>query len=117
MITINDHIIIDYMNDNDWNEIHHHQIQTKQRRRLWGKVGKWFRKVGRKIKNWFLVTFGKVALPPPQKSHYWNKEWVTKRRYIGYFPGYRNQKGYPYKKAEKYCNENYGGLATILSKK
>lgn len=118
IITINNEIVIDYLNDNDWNEIYYqsnnvennnnHYHNIKNRRRLWG--------IFRKLGNWIKRLFGKLAIPPPRYDRYWRKSWIKRSRYIGYFPGYRHQKGLPYKKAEKYCNEHYGGLATINSK-
>eukprot|EP01084_Bolivina_argentea_P042369 78128_1 len=119
IITINNNIEIDYLNDNDWSEIYHHYTHTDnnnitpKRRRLWG----WFKKRFKKVRQMLRKLFGKVAIPPPRSRVFWNKKWLKRGRYIGYFPGYANQKGLTYKKAEKYCDENFGGLATIFSKR
>jgi len=116
-ITINEHIFIDYLNDNDWHELHHakeivgdemNPSGSKSRRRLWG--------FWKKLKRAF--GYGKKrqrAVPPPSNNKYWKRKWIKKGRFVGYFPGYGHQKGFPFKKAEKYCNDHYGGLATIFS--
>ena len=134
LLTINNEIVIDYFNDNDWNEIHHQQLDTPTttRRRLF--LGKFRRKATRfasrglskgfnfmsrkfrKVRKMVTKLFGKLAIPPPRHDKFWQRRWVKKGRYIGYYPGYKNQKGLPYKKAERYCDVHYGGLATIMSK-
>ena len=114
-ITINNQISIEYLNDNDWNEIHHQKSpsssHSNNRRRLWG----WFKKRFKRLRRFLRKLFGKLAIPPPKSSSYWRKRWLKVGRFIGYYPGFFKQKGLTYPKAEKYCNENYGGLATILS--
>eukprot|EP01083_Nonionella_stella_P081001 222860_1 len=118
LISINNHTIVDYFNDDDWNEIHHakhtppspnddHNAKTNTRRRLFlGGLKKWLHK-----------RFGTAALPPPRSRSYWNTKTIKKGRFIGHFPGYAQKRGFKFKAAEQYCDEHYGGLATIFSAK